>query len=215
VSPDRLTPLAAMLEAGPDWAAAPDEPSARILDAALAEFAEFGLRRVSADDVARRAGISRATLYRRFPGGKRQLIQQVMARDMRRFLAEVDAAVSGLPSLEEQLAEGILVALRTARADPLLTRLAVTEPDTLLPFLTTDAGPLIEAAAGYLGERYRRAQADGLAPPGEPPVAPSAVAEIMVRLAISFYLAPGSAHFTDEAASRALLKRLVRSLLRR
>jgi TetR/AcrR family transcriptional regulator, repressor for uid operon len=215
VSPDRLTPLAAMLEAGPDRAGPPDEPSARILDAALTEFAEFGLRRVSADDVARRAGISRATLYRRFPGGKRQLIQQVMARDMRRFLAEVDAAVSGLPSLEEQLAEGIMVALRTARADPLLTRLAVTEPDTLLPFLTTDAGPLIEAAAGYLGERYRRAQADGLAPPGEPPVAPSAVAEIMVRLAISFYLAPGSAHFTDEAASRALLKRLVRSLLRR
>jgi AcrR family transcriptional regulator len=208
-------PLAAMLEADTERVRVPDGPSARILDAALAEFAEFGLRRVSADDVARRARISRATLYRRFPGGKRQLIQQVMARDMRRFLAEVDAAVSGLRSLEDQLVEGILVALRTARADPLLTRLAMTEPDTLLPYLTTDAGPLIEAAASYLGERYRRAQADGLAPPGEPPVTPSAVAEIMVRLAISFYLAPGSAHFTDEAASRALLKRLVRSLLRR
>ena len=204
-----------MLEDAPGQAGPPDELTSRVLDAALAEFTEFGLRRVSADDVARHAGISRATLYRRFPGGKSQLIQQVMARDMRRFLAEVDAAVSGLPSLEEQLVEGILVALRTARADPLLARLTVTEPDTLLPYLTTEAGPVISAAAGYLAERYRRAQDDGLAPPGDPPVAPSAVAEIMVRLAISFYLAPESAHFTDEDASRLLLKRLVRSLLRR
>jgi AcrR family transcriptional regulator len=203
-----------MLES-PDPVGPQDELTGRVLDAALAEFTEFGLRRVSADDVARRAGISRATLYRRFPGGMSQLIQQVMARDMRRFLGEVDAAVAGLPSLEEQLVEGILVALRTARADPLLARLSVTEPDTLLPYLTTEAGPLIAAAAGYLAERYRRAQADGLAPAGDPPVAPAAVAEIMVRLAISFYLAPDSRHFTDEAASRAMLKRLVRALLRR
>lgn len=214
MSPEPRMPLGSMLEEPPGRAGARDEMTGRILDAALAEFTEFGLRRVSADDVARRAGISRATLYRRFPGGKSQLIQQVMARDMRRFLGEVDAAVSGLPSLEEQLVEGILVALRTARADPLLTRLSVTEPDTLLPYLTTEAGPLIAAAAGYLGDRYRRAQADGLAPPGDPPVAPSAVAEIMVRLAISFYLAPESGHFTGEAATRVLLKRLVRALLR-
>ena len=203
-----------MLDEAPGPAAPPDELAGPVLDAALAEFTEFGLRRVSADDVARRAGISRATLYRRFPGGKSQVIQQVMARDMRRFLGEVDAAVSGLQSLEEQLVEGILVALRTARADPLLARLTVTEPDTLLPYLTTEAGPLISAAAGYLAERYRRAQHDGLAPPGDPPVAPSAVAEIMVRLAISFYLAPDSAHFADEDSSRVLLKRLVRSLQR-
>lgn len=203
-----------MLQEEPRRTGAPDELTTRILDAAHAGFTDFGLRRVSADDVARRAGISRATLYRRFPGGKSDLIQQVMARDMRRFLAEVDAAVSPLPALEDQLVEGILVALRTARADPLLARLSVTEPDTLLPYLTTEAGPLIAAAASYLGDRYRRAQADGLAPAGEPPVAPEAVAEIMVRLAISFYLAPGSGHFTDEAASRAMLKQLVRALMR-
>ena len=178
MSQKRRVPLGSMLEEPPGGAGAQDEMTGRILDAALAEFTEFGLRRVSADDVARRAGISRATLYRRFPGGKSQLIQQVMARDMRRFLSEVDAAVSALP------------------------------------YLTTEAGPLITAAASYLGDRYRRAQADGLAPPGDPPVAPSAVAETMVRLAISFYLAPESGHFTDEASSRVLLKRLVRALLR-
>ncbi len=37
-----------------------------ILDAALTEFERHGVRRVSLDDVGRRAGVSRTTIYRRF-----------------------------------------------------------------------------------------------------------------------------------------------------
>ncbi|MUM33080.1 helix-turn-helix domain-containing protein, partial [Mycolicibacterium sp. CBMA 361] len=40
--------------------------TAAILDAALLEFEQHGFRRVALDDVARRAGVSRTTIYRRF-----------------------------------------------------------------------------------------------------------------------------------------------------
>jgi AcrR family transcriptional regulator len=44
-----------------------DATTAQIIDAALAEFTEFGFRRVSIADVARRTGLHRATVHRRFP----------------------------------------------------------------------------------------------------------------------------------------------------
>ena len=44
----------------------PDASTEAILDAALVEFDRHGIRRVALDDVARRAGVSRTTIYRRF-----------------------------------------------------------------------------------------------------------------------------------------------------
>ena len=44
----------------------PDASTEAILDAALTEFDQHGIRRVALDDVARRAGVSRTTIYRRF-----------------------------------------------------------------------------------------------------------------------------------------------------
>ena len=43
-----------------------DAATQAILDAAVVEFEQHGFRRVALDDVARRAGVSRTTIYRRF-----------------------------------------------------------------------------------------------------------------------------------------------------
>ena len=48
------------------YAQAADSTTEAILDAALVEFERHGFRRVALDDVARRAGVSRTTIYRRF-----------------------------------------------------------------------------------------------------------------------------------------------------
>src|SRR5258708_20683008 len=45
-----------------------DPATQAILDAAVVEFQQHGFRRVALDDVARRAGVSRTTIYRRFVG---------------------------------------------------------------------------------------------------------------------------------------------------
>jgi AcrR family transcriptional regulator len=159
-----------------------------ILDAALAEFLAYGLRRTNVDVVARRAGVSRATLYRRFDN-KDVLVQAVLIRECRRFFGSVAAAVDGLPTARERLVEGFVVGIRYARRDPLLTRLLSSDPEALLPYLTVEGGLVVAVARDFLV-----AQGQGLTG-GDKPVDgrdPAGVAEIFVRLAISFTLTPDS-----------------------
>ena len=56
-----------------------DEAGERIVEAALACFAELGIRRTSMDDIARAAGVGRTTVFRRFDS-KDRLVQTVMLR---------------------------------------------------------------------------------------------------------------------------------------
>jgi AcrR family transcriptional regulator len=166
-----------------------DPVSASILDAALAEFRDFGLRRANVDAVARRAGVSRATLYRRFEN-KDVLVQAVLIRECRRFFESIAAAVAGLPSAVDRLVEGFVVGVRYARRDPLLSRLLASDPEALLPYLTVEGGLVVAVARDFLV-----AQGQG-SPDGDKPVDgrdPAGVAELFVRLAISFTLTPDSA----------------------
>ena len=60
----------------------------RILDAALGQFEDFGLRRSTMEDIARRCGLSRITIYRRFPR-KENLVEAVVLRELRNFLGDL------------------------------------------------------------------------------------------------------------------------------
>lgn len=61
-----------------------DEARARILDAAYDQFCRLGIQRSTMEDVARRAGVSRITVYRRFTT-KDALVEQVVRREFRRY----------------------------------------------------------------------------------------------------------------------------------
>src|SRR5690606_25845706 len=63
-----------------------------VLSAALQAFLDFGIKRTSMVEVARRGGLSLATLYRRF-SSKSDLIQAVGLQQTREFIEGVDAAV--------------------------------------------------------------------------------------------------------------------------
>src|ERR1700759_2994760 len=112
-APPRDPPLARILREG-DAAAAPPYTSERILDAAAEQVEHFGVRRFTLDDVARRLGISRVTIYRYSP--KRDaLVEAVVLRELHRFLRAIDAAVEPLETLEEKLVEGVVFALAYLR----------------------------------------------------------------------------------------------------
>lgn len=174
-----------------------------ILDAALEEFLAYGLRRTNVDVVARRAGVSRATLYRRFEN-KDVLVQAVLVRECRRFFTSIAAAVDGLPTARERLVEGFVVGMRYTRRDPLLSRLLASDPEALLPYLTVEGGLVVAVARDFLVS-----QGQGL-PGGDKRVDgrdPAGVAELFVRLAISFTLTPDSCiPLDDDDAVRAFAR---------
>src|SRR5689334_12261843 len=72
-----------------------DEVTERLLDAAHDQFCRMGIRRSTMEDVARRAGVSRITAYRRF-ATKDALVEQVVRREFRRyfdqFLIDIEQA---------------------------------------------------------------------------------------------------------------------------
>src|SRR5919106_3054835 len=94
-------------------AAEPRDPADEaILDAALDQFCLIGVRRTSIDDVARRAGINRVTVYRRI-GPKEALVSAVITRELGRLVGAVESATAGIPRPEQRLAEALVVTLRT------------------------------------------------------------------------------------------------------
>lgn len=117
----------------------------RIVDATIRGLGAHGIARLSVEDVARDAGLSRMTLYRYF-ATKDELLEAAILAEEERFIERVASAAAShrdvRPAIEAALAE----ALRAAREHPLLDRLLATEPEALLPFLTTGSGPLLNAA---------------------------------------------------------------------
>jgi len=121
----------------------------RILEAAFGCVADLGLSRTTMDDVARRAAVSRQTVYRYF-SSKDQLVMALVLREEEKFLDGVKAAFASARDLEEAIHDGILFCLRFARRHPLLDRLLATDQETLLPYLTTRATPMIVRAREVL-----------------------------------------------------------------
>ena len=80
--------------------------SERILDAALELVAASGLRNLTMDEAASRAGVGRMTVYRRF-GDREGLIDALAARESRRCLAELDRAVDPALPVAEGIARGL------------------------------------------------------------------------------------------------------------
>ena len=82
----------------------------RVVAAALRCLAAEGLRRTTVDDVAVEAGISRATLYRAFPGGRDTIVAVVVDAELESLTATIEGAVEGAADLREALASTINVA---------------------------------------------------------------------------------------------------------
>src|SRR5215212_1122961 len=112
----------------------------QILDAALDAMTTFGLARLSLADVAKRANLSRQTLYRYFRT-KTDLLDAVVDREEQRFLDRITAAAAGADEPRAALRAAVVATLDGVRTHPLIDRLLETEPETLVPYLTQGALP--------------------------------------------------------------------------
>ena len=181
-------------------AAAPTDDRDPVLDAALAAFLDFGIRRTSMGEIARRAGISPATLYRRY-AQKSDVVMAVGLREAQRELSYVDHHVDPTSPPLEQLVQLYSAVAHRLRDNRLLQRVLATEPETVLPRLSLEAAPLLEIGRGYLAAFLTRLQQDGHLPAYD--VAP--VADFLTRVAQSEILTPAVAPLT-EAETRAFVR---------
>jgi AcrR family transcriptional regulator len=170
-----------------------DTVTERILDAALGQFEDFGLRRSTMEDIAKRCGMSRITIYRRFPK-KENLIEAVVLRELMVFLSDLEkvGADEGL-SAEEKMVERIAFALQYLGNHLLLRRLLRTEPESILPSLTVNGGVVVDMAREHIAAFIRYDLFGARTPSAEAERHVQMLAELGARIVLSFILTPSSA----------------------
>jgi AcrR family transcriptional regulator len=164
-----------------------DDP---ILDGARACVLAVGVRRTTMTDVARRAGVSRMTLYRRFPDLE-GVLAALMTREFGRLVADAAERAAGATA-RERVVEMVVHAARALSEDPLFVRLLDVDPELLLPYVTRRLGGMQRIAVAAGAEAL--AVADGSVRTDVPPEVLSAAIELMTRgfvLAAHGELAPG------------------------
>jgi AcrR family transcriptional regulator len=161
----------------------PDPVAEKILDAAFEQFHLLGIRRSSVEDIAKRAGVGRVTVYRRFEN-KEQLVQSLLLRETQRAVERVDARTSEPDSVEDRMVESFVAAMHEVRTHPLLLALLRTEPETILPLLTVKASLGLAFARTYVANKLQ----EGREALGLPAANLDPVAEVFARLSLSMLL---------------------------
>ena len=179
-------------------------PEQRILDAAYDLLLAVGMRRMSMADIARRAGVSRATLYRRWPN-----VQAVIgALTTREFALLTAAAFQPEPAIDRQgLVTSIVSLVQSVRVHPLLRKIVDVDPEFLLPYLLERPGTSTLAQLELLQAALRAGDASVRA--GEPAV----LARALWLTAWSFALT--APVLVDDAVSLDDLDAALRDLLDR
>jgi AcrR family transcriptional regulator len=167
----------------------PDEITTRILRAALEQAELIGMRRSTMDDVARRSGVGRATLYRRFPT-KTALNDAVVLAEVRRFLEGSALARSSGATFEDRMVYSTVFTVTFMREHALLKKLLRTEPETILPSLTIDAGAILDFATDYSVAWLRTELYGAATTTAAQERHLRTVAELHTRLALSFIVTP-------------------------
>lgn len=180
---------------------APDDQDARrrrIVAAALGVVAEQGLTTTTADDIARRAGCSRATVYRLFPGGKDAVVAAMVEAEAACCLADLGECLAAAPTIGDALVAGIVGAGRFLTGHRVLTRLLADEPGLVLPYLAFEHEERILAFVARWAAPYLARWLD--------PDTAVRVGEWAARIVDAYCLDPVSAaRLTDEAWVRRLV----------
>jgi AcrR family transcriptional regulator len=172
----------------------------RILEATYASVARYGLAKTTMEDAAREARLSRATVYRYFPGGRDQLVREVIAWETNRFFRRLAEAVSGAQDFAGLLEEALLFAHRAVAEHDVLQKVLETEPDRLLPALTLESErirPLISAfLVPFLGKER----------PGLGPAETERACDYVARMVLALIGTPGRWDLTDRDQVTTLVR---------
>jgi AcrR family transcriptional regulator len=126
-----------------------DRATNAILDAAVVEFAQHGFRRVALDDVARRAGVSRTTIYRRFTG-RDELVAAVIDRENAVLFADIADELKSRRPQSNYYVEAFTLSIVRFRQHRVLTRMLADDPGLMLELAHQYWEPAVERMAAAL-----------------------------------------------------------------
>ncbi len=184
-----------------------DEREGAYLDAARACILDVGWRRTTLTEVARRAGVSRMTIYRTW-SDMPQLLGDLMTREWGNVVAAIVDGDS-VSSPAERLVTSLVGGVRALRDNELFVRIVELDPELLLPYLLSRRGRSQDAVLGLVEEWVRAGQKAGDVRAGDP----VAIARGLVLSTHGFVL---SAHtmVDDSVSEEALDAELVAVLTR-
>lgn len=171
-----------------DAPATVDEARNRLIDAAEACFTRFGVAKTTLEDIAGQAGVSRATVYRYFEGGRDEIVLGVVLREAGEFLDALTRRVQREGSISDAIVEGVMYTVAAVRKNEHLALLFAPE---VAGYTTTIAGAstaLYHLTQNFLRPIFEQAMQDGQLRDG---VGPEDAAEFVLRIILSLLSVAG------------------------
>jgi AcrR family transcriptional regulator len=172
-----------------------------LLDAARACVLSIGVSRTTLTEVARRAGVSRMTLYRRFPD-VRSLIAALMTRE---FCGLLTASPVDAPTARERLVKGVLRGVKALVENPIMRAILDLEPELILPYVVQRLGGTQRLTEEYLRAEVKAGHADGSIRQADVPVQVRALLLVVQSFVLSLRPAAVDVDSEDLLAELALL----------
>lgn len=180
------------------------DPDDALLDAARAGIIAVGWKRSTLTDVARRAGVSRMTIYRRWPD-MQTLLGDLMTREWSGLAVPL---AGGGPALD-RLADGVAQTVTALRDNELFHKIVHVDPELLLPYLLDRRGRTQDALLARLEAGVVEGQRDGSVRDGDPAL----LARSVLLTAHGFALS--AATMTDDSRDLPTFDAELRTLVER
>jgi AcrR family transcriptional regulator len=172
---------------------------ARILDAAVVTAGRTGLDRLTIEEVARQAGLARATVYRHFPGGREEVVSEAVAHEVSRYFTTLAVHLDAIDDLPARLEEGIVRGRTLLAEHEVFQKVVDTEPERLLPHLSQSAPLVLDAVRTYIRPLLDEVDlVEG--------VDADEAAEWLARNVLSFLMAAGQWDLDDRGEVRRLVR---------
>jgi len=178
---------------------------ASVIEGALACFARYGVSKTNVEDVAREARLSRATLYRAFPGGTDELVAAVVDHEVRRLFRTLEEALAGVEDLEELLVVAMTTAVEVIDSHEALNFLLEHEPELVWPHVAFGELDQVLALAANFFEPYLAGRLDL--------ENARRVGEWIARIVLSHVVSPPAASPAHPAPGTAWVRRVVVSFV--
>jgi AcrR family transcriptional regulator len=178
----------------------PAEVLAAVRDAVLA----VGVRRTTLTDVARRAGVSRMTLYRMVPDVE-TLLLELMTRELGGLLQDVEVGAARRRTARARLVAAMVGVARRLPDEPLFRRVLEVDPELLLPYLTHRIGSTQLIGLGHLRRGVAEGHADRSVRRGDLDVMALTLLVMVTSMVVS-------ARLLDQVGCEAALRDLERGL---